>query len=145
MGLLLIYVLFQKHDTIPNLFITFCVLLFLFNAPLIFRQLTNKKIILLNNQGVYYYINSFNTHRLFIPWNKIKKVKNKQIADQWCVSLYLVKDKYLLASIPKKYRRVIQMNRAKGHGEIIIDLQSAKSCTNEELIQQMDQFRYKNF
>lgn len=135
-GVIFVCRLFNMYAFIPEIFLIFYLSIF-------FRQIKNKKIVLLNTQGIYYYNTSFNNHSLFIPWNKIKKIKKKQIAGQWYVSIYLVKDKHLLAGMSKKNQKKVQMNKAKGYGAITIDLYSAKNCTNDELIKQMNRFRQK--
>ena len=66
-GAIFVCRLFNMYAFIPEIFLIFYLSIF-------FRQIKNKKIVLLNTQGIYYYNTSFNNHSLFIPWNKIKKI-----------------------------------------------------------------------
>ncbi|MGG5369450.1 hypothetical protein IGK47_001881 [Enterococcus sp. AZ007] len=115
--------------------------IFLLSKVSIVELFKRKKLVLLNDQGFYYYLSHFDTYPILIPWTKVKKIKEKQIKGQVVVSVYLVDNKFLLAKSFKIQQEVIQMNRAMGLGQINISLQSAKNCTSKELVEKMNEFR----
>lgn len=73
-------------------------------------------------------------------WEEIDKIENKSIVNQSFVSVYLKEPEQVLSGLSSLQRKTIAANVKMGFGEINITLQSAKSCTDDQLISKMNSF-----
>ena len=111
---------------------------------LIKQLIYGKKIVHLTTEGFYDYSSAMATKDLCIPWEAVAEIKIKPMINQTFVSVYLKNSEKILMKINKLQRKAIQANIKMGFGEINITLQSAKQCTNEELLAKMNYFVLNN-
>ncbi|MHC5229143.1 STM3941 family protein [Enterococcus sp. LJL99] len=107
---------------------------------LIKQLIHGKKIVCLTTKGFYDYSSAMATKDLCILWDEVSEIEIKSMVNQSFVSVYLKDPDKVLANITGLQRKAIQANVKMGFGEINITLQSAKKCTNDELLVKMNQF-----
>ncbi|MBS7578347.1 MULTISPECIES: STM3941 family protein [unclassified Enterococcus] len=100
-----------------------------------------KKLVILNSKGFFDYSSALATKDMLIPWSSIYKIENKSMINQQFVSIYLRDSESFLQKLSSLQKKAIQANIKMGFGEINITLQSSKKCTNEQLIEKMNQFK----
>ena len=98
------------------------------------------KLVVLNDVGFYDYSGALSTKEQLILWEEIDKIENKSIVNQSFVSVYLKEPEQVLSGLSSLQRKAIAANVKMGFGEINITLQSAKSCTDDQLISKMNSF-----
>ncbi|GAB2021526.1 hypothetical protein RyT2_06000 [Pseudolactococcus yaeyamensis] len=91
----------------------------------------------LTPEGFYDYSSALATKDKIIPWEWVEKIQEQQMVGQRLVSIYLIVPVAFLSQLSAFQRKAIQANVKLGFGEINITLQSAKSCTNSDLITKM--------
>ena len=107
----------------------------------IIRQLIHgKELAVLLPEGFCDYSTAYATKDQLISWSQIKMITNQSIAGQSFVSVWLKEPEDFLSRLSTVQRTAISANRKLGFGEINISLQSAKHCTNDQLIEKMNQF-----
>lgn len=107
----------------------------------IIKQLfVGKKLVVVTPEGFYDFSSATSTKDQMIPWNQVARIENKSILNQSFVSVYLKEPEQFLANVSTLQRKAIAANVKMGFGEININLQSAKKCTNDQLIAKMNCF-----
>lgn len=99
-----------------------------------------KKLVVLTDAGFYDYSSALATKDKLILWEEIEKIENKSMVNQSFVSVYLKEPEQVLSGLSSLQRKAIAANVKMGFGEINITLQSAKSCSDDQLISKMDRF-----
>lgn len=119
------------------LFFSFCTLL-------IIRQLfVGKQLVVLTNDGFFDYSSMTSTKDLLIPWHQVQRIENQSIARQTFVSVYLRDPEELFSGLSASQKKTRAANIGMGFGDININLQNAKHCTDAELIVRMDEYLAK--
>lgn len=101
---------------------------------------TGKEIVVLTSEGFFDYSSALATKKMLIRWSDVYKIENKSMLNQQFVSVYLKDSEAFLAKLSNIQRRAIQANLKLGFGEINITLQTAKNCTNPQLIEKMNAY-----
>ncbi|MGG5330906.1 STM3941 family protein [Enterococcus sp. AZ163] len=99
-----------------------------------------KKLVVLTSEGFYDYSSALATKDRLIPWSGIEKIENKSMAGQTFVSAYLKEPDPILSQLSTFQKKAISANVAMGFGEINVNLQSAKNCTNDDLLSRMNRY-----
>lgn len=99
-----------------------------------------KRIVVLDKDGFYDYSSAIATKDRHILWSEVEKIENKRIMNQEFVSVYVKNSEEFLAKLSSFQRKSIKINVAMGFGEININLQSAKNCTNDQLVARMNNY-----
>lgn len=99
-----------------------------------------KKLVVLTDAGFYDYSSALATKDQLIMWEEIDKIENKSMVNQSFVSVYLKEPEQVLSGLSSLQRKAIAANVKMGFGEINITLQSAKSCSDDQLMSKMDRF-----
>lgn len=99
-----------------------------------------KKLVVLSSLGFNDYSSALATKDKVILWNDVKKIENTGMLNQSFVSVYLKNPEEFLSDLSSFQRKAIAANVKMGFGEINITLQSAKKCTNAQLIEMMHSF-----
>lgn len=99
-----------------------------------------KKLIVLTNEGFYDYSSALATKDRLILWEEIDQIENKSMANQSFVSVYLKEPEPFLSGLSSLQKKAIAANVKMGFGEINLTLQSAKSCSADQLISKMNHF-----
>lgn len=116
-------------------------LFFGFCTVVIIRQLfVGKQLVVLTDEGFFDYTSATATKDLLIPWDQIEKIENKSLAQQTFVSVYLRDSEELFSGLSTFQKKAIAANKRMGFGDININLQSAKQCTDAQLIVRMDAY-----
>lgn len=104
-----------------------------------------KKLVILTNEGFYDYSSALATKGKLVPWNQVRIIENQSIVGQSFVSVSLKDPESFLSELSALQRKLIAANVKMGFGEINITLQSAKKCTNDQLIEKMNQFMREQY
>lgn len=116
-------------------------LFFGFCTVVIIRQLfVGKQLVVLTDEGFFDYTSATATKDLLIPWDQIEKIENKSLAQQTFVSVYLRDSEELFSGLSTFQKKAIAANKRMGFGDININLQNAKQCTDAQLIVRMDAY-----
>lgn len=116
-------------------------LFFGFCTVVIIRQLfVGKQLVVLTDDGFFDYTSATATKDLLIPWDQIEKIENKSLAQQTFVSVYLRDSEELFSGLSTFQKKAIAANKRMGFGDININLQNAKQCTDAQLIVRMDAY-----
>lgn len=116
-------------------------LFFGFCTVVIIRQLfVGKQLVVLTDEGFFDYTSATATKDLLIPWDQIEKIENKSLAQQTFVSVYLRDSEELFSGLSTFQKKAIAANKRMGFGDININLQNAKQCTDAQLIVRMDTY-----
>lgn len=116
-------------------------LFFGFCTVVIIRQLfVGKQLVVLTDEGFFDYTSATATRDLLIPWDQIEKIENKSLAGQTFVSIYLRDPEELFSGLSTFQKKAIAANKRMGFGDININLQNAKQCTDAQLIVRMDAY-----
>jgi len=97
-----------------------------------------KKLVVLTDAGFYDYSSALATKDQLVLWEEIDKIENKSMVNQSFVSVYLKEPEQVLSGLSSLQRKAIAANVKMGFGEINITLQSAKACTDDQLISKMN-------
>ena len=104
---------------------------------LIKQLIVGKKLVVLTEAGFYDYSSALATKEMLISWEEVSHVEETEMVNQTFVSVYLKHPEQLLVNLSKVQKTGIKANVKMGFGEINMTLQSAKRCTNKELIEAM--------
>ncbi|MGX2945856.1 STM3941 family protein [Enterococcus alishanensis] len=99
-----------------------------------------KKLVVLTKMGFYDYSSALATKDIMISWELVDRIEKKSMVNQSFVSVYLKDPEKVLSKLSSMQRKAIAANVKLGFGEVNITLQSAKQCTDEQLIEKMNSF-----
>jgi hypothetical protein len=132
--------LFKENNLILGIgvvgFFTFAI----FEVFVLKQLFIGKKLVVLNKQGFYDYSVAFATKDLLIPWTDIAKIEIANMASQKFVSVYVKNSEKFLANISPIQQQTSKANKKLGFGDININLKSAKDCSEDQLLEKMNQY-----
>ena len=110
----------------------------------IFKQfVSGKKLVVLTPQGFYDHSSMLGTKDKIVDWQNVKEITIHTMVGQRYVSVYLNEPDIVLAGMSRVQLKLIQKNVKMGYGELNINVQTARGCTEEELAAQMNRYRGK--
>lgn len=104
------------------------------------QVIKGKKVVVLTSEGFYDYSSALSTKGRMISWSDVSRIEDTNMVGQEFVSVFLKEPEKFLEQLSSMQRTAVKANIKLGFGEINITLQSAKRCTNDQLIAQMNTY-----